>query len=1024
MKRLLFAGGTSALFALLVLSPSAHAVDYEPCSGCDAWNHHSAFYETFLSTTPDCLVDTRVKGTNKFERDGATNWKVASWDIPSYACVQQIAQAFEAEYPTRVKVIDIGVTPGDANDPSDPDWIKSPKRITAIRIGTDDYFPPGHERAGKPKPVVLYDAAVHGNERETTRILLDWMDYLLNPDNEYIEDGNGVPVAQRRGYPGAPDDFTFTKMRDERIIWIVPSVNPDGLNRRGDNGNNVDLAKNFMWGWKNKSDAGPHPLSEAESIALARFAEMILPSVHLHMHGWTLALPGVSKISYNGHDFLEGYHEVESDGTEHIYQQMQNTDSLYQVAPNDWIPNAREKMEHLRVARPGWDPDDAANKKGFPRLDAVQYTCRDTKHCNTTFGVSLPALAEAEQETNMMAWVPNVNNKEVVERHLGERFYGPYEYGEDGTGTPYDTYAHYTGDRDELWKKLGYIDGAPGQVFGHMAASVGTLSFLYEIPRFDNDTDAFTSNPFVSVNTPYAHFLDEAKNSTSGSFIWGIHRDEEIIQMLIRDSFYPMNRLVLDAANPIPETIAHNDPLERENDVAISALKMTRDGCDMDYTATYEQTPSSIFTPRKGYFGRRDVACTATNYGDETSGQFSIEMHILKDGTEVVEPHACNIGDAGLGVGASQTCTLSEVNFVQNGRYQVICEVTASDLDAVEAESHVLVQEKHLGCKTMADLPIFSTPAELEAVVPTCVWDSTNNKWDAVFHTNNRRVALFDAVLNQYAVCDFEPWDDRIDMNGDVACVTNSDCDDGVPCTNDTCVDSICEYNAVDAEYEAETMTHTTGDIYPDGWNIWDENGYISFEHTFDGGVRQMVVTAAAEEGAGWPDMFITVGGVPLPVTTVTSEVWDDYLYTFNAPTGSAEVRIYFTNDYYEPPVDRNLLIDKVTMPCDDGKIDLLVTSINVFDDWGAGYCANLEITNNGTSPTTDWSVVIDSQDSDIYEFWNTTYIDGTGQHTIGTVGWNATIEPGSTYITTGFCAERLGSDATVPIVISDELMY
>ena len=78
-----------------------------------------------------------------------------------------------------------------------------------------------------------------------------------------------------------------------------------------------------------------------------------------------------------------------------------------------------------------------------------------------------------------------------------------------------------------------------------------------------------------------------------------------------------------------------------------------------------------------------------------------------------------------------------------------------------------------------------------------------------------------------------------------------------------------------------------------------------------------------------------------------------------------AEVRVNFTNDYCQPPVDRNLFLDKVTVVC-GGAEETLVADINIFTDWGAGYCASLEVTNNGDSPTTGWAVVIDTLDSDI----------------------------------------------------------
>jgi cellulase/cellobiase CelA1 len=167
--------------------------------------------------------------------------------------------------------------------------------------------------------------------------------------------------------------------------------------------------------------------------------------------------------------------------------------------------------------------------------------------------------------------------------------------------------------------------------------------------------------------------------------------------------------------------------------------------------------------------------------------------------------------------------------------------------------------------------------------------------------------------------------------------------------------------------------------------------------HPFTGGKAQMNVRAAGQNGNGRPNM-----------TT--------------APVGSSEVRIYFTNDYYQRPVDRNLLIDKATLLCNgEGTVPgSLVAAVLVHDDWGTGYCAHLDITNNGAVPTTDWTVVIDSFDSNVNQYWNTPAISGTGTHTVKwTYDWNRVIAPGSTYSQTGFCALRVAGTNTMPSIVS-----
>jgi hypothetical protein len=161
-------------------------------------------------------------------------------------------------------------------------------------------------------------------------------------------------------------------------------------------------------------------------------------------------------------------------------------------------------------------------------------------------------------------------------------------------------------------------------------------------------------------------------------------------------------------------------------------------------------------------------------------------------------------------------------------------------------------------------------------------------------------------------VSDFTPlrW---FDYHG--PCSASSECNDGNACTVDVCTASgLCSNTLVtDDVYEAETMSHSTGNAYPGGWNIYS-NGYISFNHAFAGGLQTMTVRAAGQNGFGWPNMRVTVGGIQVFNGLVETTAWRDFTFSFSTPPVSSEVRVYFTNDFYADPVDRNLLVDKVTL--------------------------------------------------------------------------------------------------------------
>lgn len=237
-------------------------------------------------------------------------------------------------------------------------------------------------------------------------------------------------------------------------------------------------------------------------------------------------------------------------------------------------------------------------------------------------------------------------------------------------------------------------------------------------------------------------------------------------------------------------------------------------------------------------------------------------------------------------------------------------------------------------------------------------------------------------------------------------------------------------HSIVDSVYEAEDMNHATGGPHPDGWNVWD-NGYISFNHQSSGGQQHMVITASGANGNGWPHMRVTVNGTDVFHADVTTTSWTDYSFDFPAPAGNAEVRIYMTNDYYDPgatpPIDRNLFIDKAKVvdlshdaTCKRGGVPGdFSAELQVFNDWGQGYCARVVLTNDGEVATSDWEVVVDTGNSSVNQYWNVNPIGGTGLHSLTPIGWNDSIPPGGTNQDSGFCALRQPGTSTLPTLVS-----
>ena len=81
-----------------------------------------------------------------------------------------------------------------------------------------------------------------------------------------------------------------------------------------------------------------------------------------------------------------------------------------------------------------------------------------------------------------------------------------------------------------------------------------------------------------------------------------------------------------------------------------------------------------------------------------------------------------------------------------------------------------------------------------------------------------------------------------------------------------------------------------------------------------------------------------------------------------------------------------------------------LTTDINITSDWGAGYCAEVTVTNVGDT-LSDWTVTI-SIDGTIREVWNATYTQDGDKVTADGVEWNNVVDPGQS-TGFGFCADR-----------------
>ena len=170
---------------------------------------------------------------------------------------------------------------------------------------------------------------------------------------------------------------------------------------------------------------------------------------------------------------------------------------------------------------------------------------------------------------------------------------------------------------------------------------------------------------------------------------------------------------------------------------------------------------------------------------------------------------------------------------------------------------------------------------------------------------------------------------------------------------------------------EAEDMpTKTTGTGVSEGWNIW-RNGYIEETTTFDTtGTYQFDVRSRGDLAAGvWPQMEIRIDQQTVASIQVNSSTWANFSTTVAVQAGTHDVAIAFVNNYYAPPEDRNLYVDKVSIVQTAASTPPPASSL-LTEDFNDGDLSGWTVADQGTHQTPSaWSASTGRlvQNSNIY---------------------------------------------------------
>ena len=97
------------------------------------------------------------------------------------------------------------------------------------------------------------------------------------------------------------------------------------------------------------------------------------------------------------------------------------------------------------------------------------------------------------------------------------------------------------------------------------------------------------------------------------------------------------------------------------------------------------------------------------------------------------------------------------------------------------------------------------------------------------------------------------------------------------------------------------------------GWWLW-ANGYVAQDITVaqSGTYLFNVLAGGTPASGGWPHMTLKIDGYAMDAITVPTNTLAYYTLSADLTAGTHQLAVYFDNDAYAPPEDRNLFLDEI----------------------------------------------------------------------------------------------------------------
>ncbi|MFZ5896531.1 MAG: cellulose binding domain-containing protein [Myxococcota bacterium] len=192
-------------------------------------------------------------------------------------------------------------------------------------------------------------------------------------------------------------------------------------------------------------------------------------------------------------------------------------------------------------------------------------------------------------------------------------------------------------------------------------------------------------------------------------------------------------------------------------------------------------------------------------------------------------------------------------------------------------------------------------------------------------------------------------------------------------------------------------------------WNFCSSSWDVVYSHSYGGTQRD----CSLDNGCGWwgpiiENFFPLEGTTPIP------------------PLGFSETRLVHDGvtsqlpdtetDWSAPPSNWNVCyrIPNTSWSATNQACPGSITpSLRITSNWQSGYCAEVTVTNSGSSAVNSWAVGLQMNQSTLNNTWSATFTPTTpGNYRVTPLTWNSTIPAGGNVIF-GFCGNKTGTNWT-----------